>query len=274
MVRGSRRSCSSTRRSGGEGDRAGSRCRLRPLDHAQERLAEVALARVAAAAPAGGSDARMRPSRMSSSRSQWPASSITWLETSRLVPPSASSRNIAHRSRRRTGSRPTVGSSSTSSCGSFRSAVASETRARWPPESRSTTRSANSRQPDRRDHGLHPRGRRPEHAARSSAGSRAPRGRRTPTAPASRSRRARRRAGDPAGSPRTVTLPDATIWTPTIARMSVDLPQPLGPSRPVTAPAATSRETPRSTSVPPRCTCRSRTDIAGAASTTPGNLDD
>src|SRR5439155_27015757 len=30
--------------------------------------------------------------------------------------------------------------------------------------------------------------------------------------------------------------PAATIWTPTIARMSVVLPEPLGPSRPVTVP--------------------------------------
>ena len=52
----------------------------------------------------------------------------------------ASSRNIAQRSRRSTGSSPTVGSSRTSSSGPPSSAVASETRARCPPESRPTTR--------------------------------------------------------------------------------------------------------------------------------------
>ena len=46
-----------------------------------------------------------------------------------------------------------------------------------------------------------------------------------------------RRAGEPAGSPSTVTVPDATTWVPTIARMSVDLPLPLGPRSPVTVPA-------------------------------------
>src|SRR5947209_15179975 len=37
-------------------------------------------------------------------------------------------------------------------------------------------------------------------------------------------------------------------------RMSVDLPQPLGPSRPVIRAASTSRETPSSTVRPPRLT--------------------
>ena len=40
--------------------------------------------------------------------------------------------------------------------------------------------------------------------------------------------------GQPAGRPRTSTSPPSTIWTPTIARMSVVLPQPLGPRRPTT----------------------------------------
>ena len=48
--------------------------------------------------------------------------------------------------------------------------------------------------------------------------------------------------GDPAGWPRTVTVPDATIWVPTIERMSVVLPQPDGPRRPVTVPRAISTE--------------------------------
>ena len=40
------------------------------------------------------------------------------------------------------------------------------------------------------------------------------------------------------------TSPDSTIWTPTIARMSVVLPEPLGPSRPVTMPGRTASEIP------------------------------
>ena len=83
-------------------------------------------------------------------------------------------RNVAQSSARSTGSRPTVGSSSTSSSGRPSSAVASETRERCPPDRR-------------RDHLARatPPGRRssitsstrsaagPEHARRSSAGSRA-----------------------------------------------------------------------------------------------------
>ena len=100
--------------------------------------------------------------------------------------------------------------------------------------------------------------------ARSSGGSRARSGRRTPTAPASRSPRVRRRAGEPAGRPSTVDRrPLATSWTPTIARISVVLPEPLGPSRPVTEPAETVSESPGSTCVPPRLTRRSETTIAG-----------
>src|SRR5215470_9029883 len=72
-----------------------------------------------------------------------------------------------------------------------------------------------------------------------------------------------RRAGDPAGSPSTSTDPPATRWTPTIERISVDLPLPLGPSSPVTEPCATSQLRPGSTVVPPRTTRRSCTRIAG-----------
>ena len=67
---------------------------------------------------------------------------MTWLETSSVVPSSASRWNSAHRSRRSTGSRPTVGSSSTSSSGSPSRATASEARERWPPDSRPTSESA------------------------------------------------------------------------------------------------------------------------------------
>ena len=65
-----------------------------------------------------------------------------------------------------------------------------------------------------------------------------------------------RSGGEPAGSPSTVIRPPATIWTPTTARISVDLPPPLGPTRPVTVPASTSSERSSSTATPPRTTLR------------------
>jgi hypothetical protein len=58
-----------------------------------------------------------------------------------VVPCAASSWKSCHRSRRSTGSSPTVGSPSTSSSGRP-SSLYQDTRARWPPESRATTRSA------------------------------------------------------------------------------------------------------------------------------------
>src|SRR5207244_2186413 len=72
----------------------------------------------------------------------------------------------------------------------------------------------------------------------------------------------RRSVGEPAGSPSTRTAPLSTIWTPTIARITVVLPLPLGPSRPVTLPAATLAERPGSATLPPRTTRRSRISIA------------
>src|SRR6266545_5821070 len=81
----------------------------------------------------GVPSAMIRPSRISSSRSQRSASSMTWLETSTAAPASAISWNSRHRSLRSTGSRPTVGSSSTSTSGSLRSATARLARDRWPP---------------------------------------------------------------------------------------------------------------------------------------------
>src|SRR6266849_2874774 len=72
----------------------------------------------------------------------------------------------------------------------------------------------------------------------------------------------RRSAGAPAGSPSTRTSPLSTIWTPTIARITVVLPLPLGPSRPVTFRAATLAESPGSATLSPRTTRRSRISIA------------
>lgn len=67
---------------------------------------------------------------------------------------------------------------------------------------------------------------------------------------------------DPAGSPSTVTVPAATFWTPTIERISVVLPQPDGPSRPVIWPRGMSSPIPSNTSVTPRRTRSPRTSTA------------
>ena len=101
----------------------------------------------AALTPAGVSSAISSPSRMSSSRSQRLASSMTWLETSTVVPAAASRGTGAHSSSRSTGSCPTVGSSSTSTSGLPTSAQASEARLRWPPDSVATSWSAASARP-------------------------------------------------------------------------------------------------------------------------------
>src|SRR5581483_7316376 len=66
----------------------------------------------------------------------------------------------------------------------------------------------------------------------------------------------------PAGSPRTTTAPASTTCTPTIARMSVVLPEPFGPRRPVRRPGATDSERSRRTRRPPRRTRRERTEMA------------
>ena len=62
-----------------------------------------------------------------------------------------------------------------------------------------------------------------------------------------------------------MTEPDATTCVPTIARMSVDLPLPLGPRRPVTVPRRTSSVIRSSASRPPRTTWRRSTSTARSA---------
>src|SRR5271166_4928768 len=64
-----------------------------------------------------------------------------------------------------------------------------------------------------------------------------------------------------------MTLPAATICTPTIDRINVDLPHPLGPSKPVTERLATESESSCRTARPPRSTSRPSTTIAAPAST-------
>ena len=212
----------------------------------------------------GGAAARAARRRASAAASRTRlASSITWLEISSVVAGAGRARGtIAHSSARSTGSSPTVGSSSTSSSGSL--------------EQRRGERHARALAARRACRRPGPRGRR---ARRSRSPRRSARGRaddsgevaqvlldaevrRRPTAPGSRSRRGRRSSAAPAGRPSTLIVPPATICTPTIARISVVLPQPLGPSSPVTEPRGTASESPCRTSRPPRCTRRSANVIA------------
>ena len=71
-----------------------------------------------------------------------------------------------------------------------------------------------------------------------------------------------RNAEVPASSPNARTDPDVSCWTPTRARINVDLPHPLGPSSPVTLPSSMVKPMPFSTSRPPRWTTRSLTSTA------------
>ena len=99
-VRGSRRSCRSTRIAVAR--------TIRPLRQPTScRNADsTSSAPVRASSCSLDSHARIRPSRISTIMSQRSASSITWLDTSSVVPASASRRKSAHSSVRSTGSRP------------------------------------------------------------------------------------------------------------------------------------------------------------------------
>ena len=79
--------------------------------------------------------AMTRPARMNSSSSQRSASSMTWLDTTIVVPASASARKWPQNWTRSSGSTPTVGSSRNSTAGWWISAHASDRRRRWPPDS-------------------------------------------------------------------------------------------------------------------------------------------
>ncbi len=79
-----------------------------------------------------------------------------------------------------------------------------------------------------------------------------------------------RNCAEPAGCPSTVTVPDFTCCTPTMARISVVFPLPLGPSSPVTLPLGMMHVSPRSTRLRPRWMTRSRTSIAVSICLPPG----
>ena len=74
-----------------------------------------------------------------------------------------------------------------------------------------------------------------------------------------------RSAAEPAGRPSTSIDPESTTCTPTIERMRVVLPLPLGPSRPTMRPLGTVSDRPCSTGMRARRTCRSLTTMAGGA---------
>src|SRR2546430_330535 len=60
--------------------------------------------------------------------------------------------------------------------------------------------------------------------------------------------------------PRNETLPSVGRVSPEIVRKIVVFPAPLAPIKVTISPAATSMDTPRTASIPPYATCRSRTD--------------
>ena len=234
IVRGSCRSCDSTRAAVAAGAaRAHRRSRL---DRAR-RNAVVEVVRAGARAQLRRRRrGEQRPSRISSSSSQRSASSITWLETSSVVPPSASSWNSRPELAR---GAPDRARPSARRGRAARARRAARWRATRAPAGRRTGADDPVREPleaDRLQHLVDPARADAERRARSSAGSRARSGRRRPTAPASRSRRGGAAPASPRGAPSTVTVPPATICTPTIARISVVLPEPLGPRRPAIRP--------------------------------------
>ena len=138
-MRGSRRSCASTRSATASGDPRAHPPRL--LDRGAGTRRRAAARRCArAAAPASPARAARPRAGAAARRSDRPRPSRGSRRAASLRR-SASRWKSSQRSRRSTGSSPTVGSSRTSRSGSPSSAVASETRARCPPERRPTTRS-------------------------------------------------------------------------------------------------------------------------------------
>ena len=146
-------------------------------------------------------------------------------------------RNCCHSSSRSTGSWPTVGSSRISTSGRLDQRAGQRGAGRCPPDSVPTSWSGRVAQPDLGDgrvgvgrgHALVEGGEVARVLAYGQVGvdARAPASGSRPCAAAPPTRPAGR-----APSP----CPTSTICTPTIARISVVLPLPLGPSRPVTLP--------------------------------------
>jgi hypothetical protein len=108
----------------------------------------------------GAPEATSRPRSRIEIEWQRSASSMKWVETSSVVPASASENSTSQNSRRLRGSTEAVGSSRNSSSGSCRVAAASASRCFWPPDSvparcaacraRSKSRSSASMRSERR----------------------------------------------------------------------------------------------------------------------------
>ena len=265
-MRGSRRSCESTRAAV-----AAVRERLirrrSALDEPQERGVEVGRA----GAPQELFRVRDRrgcaPSRRSSSRSHRAASSITWLETSSVVPAAASSWKKSHRSRRRTRVEADRGLVEHEH---LRLAEERRRPARRAPAARpragrrggrraspSPTRSITSSTRAARD---------AEHPREVGEVLARPRGRRRPTAPASRSRPGGGAQATPAGSPSTRTSSRPRRSERRRSRASASTSRCRSArAGPVTTPRVDARARVRGArSAPPRSTRRPEISIVAA----------
>ena len=204
-------------------------CRSSPLSSRSCRRLEVdaprASRRARPAAPAGPS----RPWLITITSSiVCCASKSMWLESRIVLPSAAKSRSSVRSQRMPWGSRPLTGSSSTSTAGSSSSAAARPSRWRMPSENVPTRRLAACSSP-------------------ASASTSSTRGagdrRRAWPAPAGGRARCGRDARRTARS-RRPTRPCTRAWpalaraSPTITFSAVVLPAPLGPRKPVIAPAA------------------------------------
>ncbi len=103
---------------------------------------------------AGVPRAMTLPERMNRSSSHRSASSMTWLDTTIVVPASASARKWVQNWTRRSGSTPTVGSSRNRTGGRWTRAQASDSRRRCPPDSVPAIASPRSAELDELEGGL------------------------------------------------------------------------------------------------------------------------
>ena len=190
-----------------------------------------------------------RPRSMITTSSALCATSASWwLETSTVRPcVGVASRRKSRSQAMPSGSRPLAGSSSSSTCGSPRSAVARPSRWRMPREKPPTRRSAASARPTCARRCVdpfgratgRPAGRRPRRwPPGGPSGVEAPgldRGTDHPAGVGQGGRRGRRR---PSRSPA------SGVTRPTSIRRVVVLPAPLGPRKPVTRPGRTEKDRP------------------------------
>ena len=173
------------------------------------------------------------PDRMNRSSSQRSASSMTWLDTTIVVPASARARKWVQNWTRRSGSTPTVGSSRNRTGGRWMSAQASDRRRRWPPDRVPGDRVRPVAELDQVERRRGP----PRRPGRRTSRRRSGRSRRRSAR--GRSRRSGSCSRSGSGSPATASArrgprPGRAVAraSPVRSRMSVVLPEPFGPSRP------------------------------------------